>query len=199
MKKPILKVTGLAVMAVAIGVATMFSPLNPRVAAQQITDGSIKVVSNMSAEELSAMRRNLATDPQALLLEASKAEDLKKLSRDEFNSLVNSSKSASTSYSDNQGNTYGKIELKSGSSVSVGSDGRVQDGVSLETPTNNSEDGSTSTSAGSNGSVDVDTKAIDDRIASAVEFVKYTNSQNQTVVVAFDGNNKPVYTTTIIN
>lgn len=186
MKKSIIMGGSVTMIALVMGAVTMFSPLNPRVAAAQTTNDSIRMVSRLSSSELADLKAILAADPQELLREASSAKDLIKISRTDFDKLAKNG--IKMQYSDDVGNTSGKIDGKTGDAASSGT---VEPHTVPTTPTDNSEN----TKGGGNsatGSVDID--AIERRMNTAEVFVKYTNKDGQTVVIAFDKNNSPVYT-----
>lgn len=186
MKKSILMGGGVTMIALVMGAVTLFSPLNPRVAAAQATSASIRVVSQLSSSELADLKAVLAADPQALLQEASSAKDLTKISRADFEKLVK--KGLTMQYSDSVGNSSGKVEGKTGD---VANSGTVEPNTVPTTPTDNTADTKT---GGNSATGSVDITAIERRISTAEVFVTYTNNKGQTVVIAFDKNNSPVYT-----
>lgn len=186
MKKSIIMGGSIATIALVMGVVTLFSPLNPRVAAAQTTNDSLRMVSQLSSDELAALKTTLATDPQELLREASKAKDLTKISRADFEKLAK--KGVTMQYSDGVGSVSGKTEGKTGN---VASSGTVDPPTVPTTPTDTSD---TNKAGGGSTTGTVDIAAIERRITTADGFVKYTNTAGQTVVIAFDKNNSPVYT-----
>lgn len=189
MKKSLITNAGLAAFAVAFVAVAIFSPLNPSVAAQQVTQDGIRTVSQLSQTELAKLKATLAADPQTLLREAANAKDLTKISKDEFTRLTRNG--AVLQYGDGTGNVSGKVNGKNGD---VADTGNVDASTVPTTPTTNTDNSKTGGSNSSAGSVD--TAAIDARIAGATDFVKYTGANGKTVVIAFDSSDTPVYTAT---
>ncbi len=189
MKKPLITSISLAAFAVAFGAIAMFSPLNPSVAAQQVTQDSLRTVARLSDTELAKLKATLAADPQTLLREAANAKDLTKISKDELKRLAING--VTVQYSDGNGNASGTVNGKTGDVASTGNVDAHTVPTTPTTDTDTSKTGGSNTAAGS-----VDTAAIDAHIASATDFVKYTSANGKTVVIAFDSSDAPVYTAT---
>lgn len=206
--KKIISIVGVGIMVPVVAFVWGFSPLNPQVYARNMTNDSIAQYSKLSDREKEDIKQKLAVDPGPLLSDALSAKDLNRLSRDDVNRLAASKKLKSrvgTVTTKNGAFYYGEITGGSTSipvqpqSMSVGQPVDTQ-GETVADPGVNSH--STAVNAGAEtpeaASTDNITGALEKQKNESKEFVSFTNSKGELVVVGFDTNNRPIFTATFV-
>lgn len=201
----IFAVIGTSVAVPALVLTLVFSPLNPHVYAVNMTKDSVAQVHQLSSEEKAAIKQKLSADPDALLTDAANAKDLTRISREDLNSLRSTMKakaqSTTKTNSDGSSTSYGSLDGDVSDMKKV-TTGNVPAPDRNSPPTDNSGGSGTSpaTSGDQSNSENkmINTADIDAMLQKqseeAKEFVKYTNTRGDTVVIGFDGKKVPVYT-----
>lgn len=200
-------VAGGSMAAVALTAAVFTAALStsPHAHAQDLTEKSNRTVQRLSAAELSELTGRFSGDPQAALKEANEAKDLKTITRADYDKLVRTAKSVSTS-SERKQLPGGGYEV-SGSVSGTSEAGSMSTGTAPanipDSPTG-INGGSSDSSAPVPTSSDPGVAAaqarareartnLEDNTAKASSFVSYTNADGQTVVIGFDANAMPVF------
>jgi hypothetical protein len=218
-KNKYIKSTGFAAVAVvavlAVTVATISN--SPGARAESLTNKGISSLQKLDAKTLSTLTSQLSSDPIEALKEAKDAKDLKIISKSEYEQLKQGSRSVDTSskVTELPGGGYEMGGSVSGDNIAPGSAGVGSSATagepSANTPAGTYENGvpvassdAASTSSGGTSSQDGVPQSVQNRArdfqaeatknqAKAAKFVSFTNTSGQTVVIAFDASDAPLF------
>jgi hypothetical protein len=217
-KNKYVKPAGFAVVAVvAIFAVTAVAISNsPGVRAESLADKGISSLQKLDAGKLNTLTAQFSSDPIAALKEAKNAKDLKIISKAEYEQLKSSSRSVETNsrVTELPGGGYEMSGSVSGDITPGGagfSSGSGPAGPSADVPAGTYKDGvpvassdAVNSGGSSSSSQNNAPKAVQDRAnelrdeltqnqTRAAKFVSFTNASGQTVVIAFDNNDSPLF------
>lgn len=208
MKRSLVSITGFAVVAVTLTGVLLFSPLNPHVSAMNQVKQSLSEINRLPSTDLVTIRERLVGDPKTILDEAQSAQDLTKISRAEYEQLVKKARFVNSMAKTADGSVVAKIDgtTSTHGTIAINQSGNVSmnplDASSIPSAkssqdTANASAGDMSQSAEAEARANQAITDLQNAPANTTEFVRYTNNQKQIVVLAFDGDNKPLFRTII--
>jgi hypothetical protein len=219
-----IKSAGFAAVAVVavLAVTAVTISNSPGARAESLTNKGISSLQKLDTETLSTLTSQFSNDPIEALKEAKDAKDLKIISKSEYEQLKRSSRSVDTrsKVTELPGGGYEMSGSVSGDNIAPGSAG-VGSSASAGEPSTNTPAGtyengvpvassdvasSDAASAGGTPSQARVPQSVQDRArgfqaeatqnqAKAAKFVSFTNTFGQTVVIAFDASDAPLFKT----
>lgn len=156
----------------------------PYAQAESVASNGLQSLESMSPAEKAALALKFGgMDPRAGIQAAKDASDLRTISKEEYQKLVREARSAVT---------IDQSEVDAGSNTSTNttepSTTQVPDSAGVKTNPGSKD-----------GAELVELQAqLDNDVARAAKFVRYTSGPNKTVVVAFDANDAPLFRTVIV-